>query len=322
MNELDVMRSLYGVLPPPGSSSIRSGSFEGEEIISSSHDESAENALLSKISRSKIPTLRKVSNADGRSGVSLTEWLLIDVLISYPSRHLWILFKMIDADCSGLISKDELSILLKTLVSSSLKSDPADFEETVSNMQLVMCESHGIDLQGFTSFCRNLERDIMYIHYLYYTDENMKITGYNLALSMVAAFVSIGRIDVCLDKIQNMPSKLRDMYVRFEDFEAMHELIRNIDSVIIACNLYNKITNTKWIDENAFKKILMQIKGEAWYRAHSPIVEILYFICSGNRVEIDVADLTGIFSDHANASTQEFTMLSKLRCALQCLRRI
>jgi hypothetical protein len=37
---------------------------------------------------------------------------------------------------------------LKTLVSSSLKSDPADFEETVSNMQLVMCESHGIERQA------------------------------------------------------------------------------------------------------------------------------------------------------------------------------
>lgn len=322
MNELDVMRSLYGVLPPPGSSSIRSGGFEGEEIISSSHDHSSESTLLSKISKSEIFTLRKISKADGRSGISLIEWLLIDVLISYPSKHLWILFKMIDADCNGLISKEELLMLLKTLLGSScLKHNSADFEKTVSNVQLVICESDGIDLEGFTSFCKELERDVMFIHYLYYTDESMQVTGYNLALSMVAAFVSIDRVDACLDKLQHMPTELRDMHVCFGNFQAICELIRGVDSVIIACNVYNRITNTRSIDMNAFKKIMMQIKGEAWYRAHSSMVEILFFICSENNVEMHVEDLTGTFLDQTYASSPEFTLSSKLQCALQCLRR-
>jgi hypothetical protein len=74
----------------------------------------------------------------------------------------------------------------------------------------------------------------------------------------------------------------------------------------------------------SLEKILKQIKGEEWYRAYLSIVDILFFVCCGNKIEMDVANLRHIFSDQApiNGSLGEVkSMFSKLRFALQCLSR-
>ena len=326
MDHVDVMRSLYGVVPPPGSPLIRSGSLEGEEIVISSHDECTDKKLSSKILESSVPTLSKVSSADGADGVCFTEWVFINVLISYPTKHLWILFKMIDVDNNGQISKDELAMLLRTLLTrSAMHHDPVSFEKTVSNMQCIMCDIAGksadIDMQGLMDFCKALSRDIRYIQYAYYGD-GMEMTGYDGAMSLIAEFVNLDRVDKCLDIIQNLPSYLREIHIDFEQFQAMHEFIHNIDSVILACNLYNRMTNTSSIDKKAFQTVLTNIKGEAWYQACSSVVDIIFFVVSDNGSEINVKDFAAIFSDQLlTGPVFEENSFSKIRCALQCFKR-
>lgn len=335
MTHIDVMRSLHAVYPPPASSWIRSGALDGEDSIKRSHDMSADDQLLSKVPLCDVPTLARVCKADGEVGISYPEWLFIEILLSYPAKDLWLLFRMIDIDGSGHISRDELATLLRTLLeTSSERFDQATLGKTVADMESIIFDilrgksrKPGVDIERFTLFCKALDRDIAYMCFAYYADENMELTGYNLALSLVASFVNLDRVDTYLDCIQDIPEDLQGVRIDFDQFQAIHNFIDSIDSVLVAFNFHLRMSHASSIDQVAFQNILLQIKGKAWYHANSCAVDILFFVCSKGGSEINIVDFRSMFSDyqakimHHPSLKDNEDLSSKLHCALQCFKK-
>lgn len=336
MSEEDVMRSFCPVYPPSGSNIIRSGSLRGEDRggIDTSGDISDSATPLS--------ALREMMKIDGKEGISLHEWLLIDALISFPIHDIHILFRMIDTDGNGVIDVEELLKLFVAVQSRSSidhtglqGSHRGLLESTLRSSSLVksLIKGHhknkkvnagGITAEALENFCESLRNDLSSIEFNYYSQGTGSVSGENLAISLVSC-ADIQVIDQYLDRVDDLPENLKNVAFDLEDYKTVLRVISNIKDLASAAIFYVKVFGP--IDREVFGKLVSQIKRDTGQTSQAKYLDILFYLFSDSNGKFYIHEMYGVLKHHFQNRTFGVKNSdipahdSFFTCCLNCLRR-